>query len=340
MPRLSIVVPIYYNEPNIPDTVPQLLALAPRLPGMDLELVFVDDGSGDRSLELLLEAQRRHPDVINVVKLTRNFGSMAAIQAGLSVATGDCVGMIAADLQDPPELFLDMVRAWQEGSKAVFAVRADREESASQKFFSNSYYALMRKFALPNYPAGGFDFFLIDRQVVGDLRRVQEKNTNLMSLIFWLGYRPVLVPYVRRRREKGTSRWTLSKKIKLFIDSFVAFSYFPIRLLSVTGLVTALGGFGYAALITGMWLIRGIPVKGYAPIIIFIAVMSGVQMLMVGILGEYLWRTLDETRRRPAFVIDEVVAAWRDGAVGPGDGVAPFARPSAERAERPIGVGA
>jgi dolichol-phosphate mannosyltransferase len=331
MPRLSIVVPIYYNEPNIPDTVPRLLALAPQLPGYELELVFVDDGSGDRSLELLLDAQRRHPDVINVVKLTRNFGSMAAIQAGLAVATGDCVGMIAADLQDPPELFLEMVRAWEGGSKAVFAVRADREESASQKFFSNSYYALMRRFALPGYPEGGFDFFLIDRQVAEDVRRIQEKNTNLMSLIFWLGYRPVTLPYVRRSREKGVSRWTLSKKVKLFVDSFVAFSYAPIRILSMTGLVVALAGFAYAAVVFVAWAMRDIPVKGYAPIIIFVAVTSGVQMLMVGILGEYLWRTLDEARRRPAFVIDEVVAARRTPAVNGAGRPAP-AEPAAERA--------
>jgi dolichol-phosphate mannosyltransferase len=306
MPRFSIVVPIYYNEPNIPDTVPQLLALAPRLPGYELELVFVDDGSGDRSLELLREAQRAHPESVVVVKLTRNFGSMAAILAGLGVATGDCVGMIAADLQDPPELFLEMVRAWENGTKAVFAVRTDREESTGQKLFANSYYALMGRFALPDYPRGGFDFFVIDKQVVADVRRISEKNTNLMSLIFWLGYRPLMIPYVRRRRTKGVSRWTLSKKVKLFVDSFVAFSYFPIRLLSVTGLVVAVAGFIYAAIVFSAWLVKGIPVKGYAPIIIFVAVTSGVQMLMLGILGEYLWRTLDETRRRPPYVIDDV----------------------------------
>lgn len=307
--RFSIVVPIYYNELNIPDTVPQLLALAPQLPDYALELVFVDDGSGDNSLQLLREAQRAHPDVITVVKLTRNFGSMAAIQAGLAAARGDCVGMIAADLQDPPELFLDMVGAWENGSKAVFAVRTDREESAAQKFFSNSYYALIRRFALPEYPAGGFDFFVVDRQVVDDVQRIHEKNTNLMSLIFWLGYRPVLIPYVRRRRRKGKSRWTLAKKIKLFVDSFVAFSYVPIRALSLTGLVVAVAGFAYATLVVAQWLLNGIPVKGYAPIIIFVALTSGVQMLMLGVLGEYLWRALDESRRRPAFVVDEVHAA-------------------------------
>lgn len=332
MPRLSVVVPIYFNEPNVPDTVPQLLALGDALPGYELELVFVDDGSRDRSLELLLEWRDRHPDVIQVVKLSRNFGSMSAILAGLGVATGDCVGMIAADLQDPPELFVDMARHWERGAKVVLAVRADREESASQKLFANSYYALMRRFALPGYPEGGFDFFLVDRQVADQVVRISEKNTNLMSLIFWLGFSPVMIPYVRRARRKGVSRWTLSKKLKLFVDSFVAFSYAPIRMLSVLGGVIALAAFAYAGYVLVAWLARDIPVRGYAPLMILLAFTAGVQMLMLGILGEYLWRALDETRRRPAFVVDR---QWTRGAAG---GTAP-APPLIDRTPRePAGV--
>jgi dolichol-phosphate mannosyltransferase len=233
---------------------------------------------------------------------------MAAIQAGLSVAHGDCVGMITADLQDPPELFVEMLRHWERGIKAVFAVRADREESRIQTFFSKSYYALMRTFALPDYPSGGFDFFLIDRQVVQHVIQIREKNTNVMSLVFWLGFKPVAIPYVRRARQKGKSRWTLSKKVKLFIDSFVAFSYAPIRFLSAFGLFIAASAFLYAAYVVYLWFAQGIPVKGYAPIVILIALTSGIQMTMLGVLGEYLWRTLDESRRRPSFVIDEILS--------------------------------
>lgn len=308
-PVFSIVVPIYFNEENIPDTVPELLKLQQALPGYQLELVFVDDGSGDGSLAALRAFQTRYPSVITVVKLTRNFGSMAAIQAGLLHARGACTGMITADLQDPPELFVEMVRHWERGVKAIFAVRKGREEGLLQRFFANSYYALLRKFALPNYPSGGFDFFVIDRQVLQDVNAIREKNTNLMSLIFWLGFQPVVLPYVRRARQKGSSRWTITKKIKLFIDSFVAFSYVPIRLLSAIGLFTALSAFAYAAWVVYFWAVHGIPVKGYAPTVILIALTSGLQMLMLGILGEYLWRTLDETRRRPIFVIDEITPA-------------------------------
>lgn len=307
MKTFSIVVPVYYNELNLPDTVPLLLGLQDRLREYALELVFVDDGSGDRSIEILLEYQKMHPKNIKVVKLTRNFGSMAAIQAGFSVATGDCVGMIAADLQDPPELFVDMVKYWEKGVKAIFAVRDDREEPLLQKMFSNAYYAMLRRFAIRDYPKGGFDFLLVDRQIIKEVNNVCEKNTNLMALIFWLGHGHVMIPYVRRSRKKGKSRWTLSKKIKLFIDSFIAFSYVPIKFLSGLGLLFSIGSFFYAGFIFYHWLLYGIEVKGWTAMMILLTLTSGIQMMMLGLLGEYLWRTLDETRRRPAYVIDAIL---------------------------------
>lgn len=306
MQTFSIIVPVYFNEPNLSDTIPQLLALEEKLPGYRLELVFVDDGSRDRSLDVLLDFREKHPEKLKIVKLTRNFGSMAAIQAGFTIASGDCVGVIAADLQDPPELFVDMISHWEKGVKSVFAVRSDREESLLQKFFSNSYYACLRRFAIPGYPEGGFDFLLIDRQIVNEVNRIHEKNTNIMSLIFWLGHTHVMLPYVRRSRTKGKSRWTLSKKIKLFIDSFVAFSYLPIRALSVLGLAVAASAFIYGGVIFYAWTVSRIEVKGWTPLMILLAFTAGIQMTMLGVLGEYLWRTLDETRKRPHYVIDEV----------------------------------
>jgi polyisoprenyl-phosphate glycosyltransferase len=303
--RLSIVVPVYYSAPNLPDTIPQLLALRESLGDVALELVFVDDRSGDESLEMLREWQAKYPDDIQVLRLSRNFGSMAAILAGIEAATGDCIGVITADLQDPPELLVQMVGHWRHGTKVVLAVRADREDGWLQRKLANTYYALLQRYALPDYPSGGFDCFLIDRQIRTELLRIREKNTNLMSLIFWLGFSPLMIPYVRRARTKGTSRWTLSKKIKLFIDSFVAFSYAPIRFLSLLGATVALSSFAYAGFVFAAWAFRGIPVQGFASLIILLAFTAGVQMLMLGILGEYLWRTLDETRRRPAFVVDE-----------------------------------
>lgn len=303
---LSIVVPVYYNELNLPDTIPQLLSLEEKLPGYRLELVCVDDGSGDNSLALLLEFQDRFPQTIKVVKLTRNFGTMAALQAGLTVASGDCVGVIAADLQDPPELFVEMTRHWEGGVKAVFAVRSDREESFLQKSFSNLYYALVNRFAVPGYPPGGFDFFLVDRQVVEEVNKIHEKNTNLMTLIFWLGYQAVFIPYVRRKRVKGKSRWTFAKKLKLFVDTFASFSYFPIRLFSFLGIIYAVLSFSYGLVIFFSWLTFGIEVQGWVPMMLVLTFTAGLQMTLLGILGEYLWRTLDEARGRPFYVIDTV----------------------------------
>jgi dolichol-phosphate mannosyltransferase len=303
--RLTIIVPVYFNEENLPDTAPALLDLGKLLPETDIDVIFVDDGSGDQSFPVLRALQQRWPKQISVIRLSRNFGSMNAVLAGLQASTGDCVGMISADLQDPPELFAEMYQQWLKGNKSVLAVRQGREDSLSEKLFANTYYYLLRKFALKDYPEKGFDLCLLDRQIVNDITRIHEKNTSLMSLIVWLGYRPVQIPYVRRKREKGKSRWTLAKKIKLFIDAFVGFSYFPIRFVSVMGFVFAALGILYAAFQVYSKIVNGVPVPGFATTVSLIAVTSGLQMFMLGTLGEYLWRALDEARKRPPYVVDQ-----------------------------------
>ncbi|WP_308722774.1 glycosyltransferase family 2 protein [Paenibacillus polysaccharolyticus] len=302
--KFSIVVPIYYNELNIPFTIPRLQKLQNLMPECDLEFVFVDDGSKDKSLELLLEA-RQQDSRIKVVKLSRNFGSMSAIQAGLKYATGECVGVIAADLQDPPEMFREMLDHWKTGKKIVLGTRADREESFSQKLFSNTYYYFLEKLALKDYPKGGFDFLLIDRQVVQEILHIEEKNTNVMSLIFWLGHDQAQIPYIRQERKLGKSRWTLAKKIKLFVDSFVSFSYAPIRFMSLIGFSTAILSILYGVFVVISTLFGIIELQGWTTIIALITFLLGIIMVMLGIIGEYLWRILDESRKRPSYVIDE-----------------------------------
>jgi dolichol-phosphate mannosyltransferase len=304
--RLTIVVPVYFNEENLPDTIPALLQLVEQMSDIVVDLVFVDDGSGDNSFAVLRAFQQKWPQIITTVRLSRNFGSMNAILAGLQVAEGDCVAMVAADLQDPPELLVQMHQSWLRGNKVVLAVRAGREEKFRDRLFASMYYWLLRRFALKNFPKGGFDLWLLDRQVVEEIKKINEKNTHLSSLIVWLGHQPAQIPYVRRRRAKGKSRWTMAKKIKLFIDSFVAFSYFPVRLVSVTGFVFAFLSFLYAAweVVCRLWFKT--PVPGFASIVILITFTSGLQMIMLGTLGEYLWRALDEMRKRPPYVIDAV----------------------------------
>lgn len=306
-PRLSLVVPVYFNELNLPTTVPALAAVARSIVGEAFELIFVDDGSGDRSLAVLRNLQTAHDYRLRIVKLTRNFGSMAAIHAGLAASRGTAVGMISADLQDPPELFLEMHAKLTGGVKCVFAVRADREDDLTTSWTARAHYALLRRFALPGYPAGGFDFFLIDRQVVDAYVRIGEKNTHVMNLLFWLGFPAVWVPYTRRARRVGRSRWTLAKKLKLFTDSFVAFSFAPIRAVSVTGFAVAALALAYGTFQIYLRLFSGTPVQGFTTIVTLIALTSGMQMMMLGVLGEYLWRALDAARSRPSFVVDEII---------------------------------
>ncbi len=304
--RISIILPVYYNEMNIADTVESLMLLPPQRPDLDFEFMFVDDGSGDSSYALLQEFQKQYPEHIRLVKLTRNFGSMAAIQAGFSQCTGDYAGFIAADLQDPPELFLDMLKHLEQGSKVCMATRSDRGDPFLQSKLANAFYYLLRKFALKDYPAGGFDFLLVKREVVDSINRIGEKNANVMNLIFWMGYPCTLIPYVRRARTKGKSRWTFGKRFKLFVDSFVGYSYFPIRFISISGIIFAFSSFAYLIFVLANRFFGNIPVRGFTTIMVFVAFVSGTQMLMLGILGEYLWRSLDESRKRPPFIIDEI----------------------------------
>lgn len=309
-PRLvSIVIPVYYNEANIPVTWRALAEALAGLPSsVDWELVFVDDGSGDASWERLLEVQQADPARVRALKLTRNFGQVAAIQAGLRHAAGDCCVVMSADLQDPPELIVEMVRLWDGGErKIVLATRAGREDGWLERLGSRIFYRMMRRYALPNMPDGGFDFFLVDRAVVDLINEADEKNAFLQGQVLWTGYEPALIPYTRRRREIGRSRWTLSRKLKYLADGFVSYTETPVRMITVVGLVVSMLSFAYALLIFVLKLVWRIPVEGWAPIMITILMLGGIQLVMLGVIGEYLWRNSHESRRRPGFVVETAV---------------------------------
>ncbi len=204
-------------------------------PDMDMEIVFVDDGSGDNSYEVSLKIAAQNQNVI-AVRLSRNFGSFVACLAGLTKATGDSVVIISADLQDPPALISEMFIKWKEGSEVVMAVRSRREDNFIKVFFANMYYRIFRLLTSMDMPEMGFDFVLIDRKIVEVLINMQEKNTTLMGLILWTGFRRTEIPYTRVDRKFGKSRWTLAKKIDYFLGSIMAFSKFPVRFFSLMGL--------------------------------------------------------------------------------------------------------
>lgn len=308
----SIVIPVYQNEANLDDTIPKLLHLKDSLPDYNLELVFVDDGSTDNSYNILSKYFELHQDIIKVIKLTKNFGQIYAIYCGLGKARGDCAGIISADLQDPHELFIEMIRKWENGTKLVIAEREKREENARQTFISNRYWRMIRKYAIKNYPVGGFDFCLIDRNVISNINKINEKNSNVFALMFSLGYPYEIINYTRKKRSQGKSQWTLSKKIKLFIDMFVAFSYVPIRTISIMGLIISLLSFGYALYIVFITLAHRNPYTGWSTIVVLLSLFSGLILLTLGVVGEYLWRILDEVRKRPNYVIDKILESTKD----------------------------
>lgn len=308
MPKISIIIPCYYNEENIPVTTAELLKNEALFPAdVSFEYVLVDDGSKDNTLQKLHDFRNSQPEgKVKIIKLAGNVGSYNAIVAGMKYATGDCNVMIAADLQDPPELMVRMYEHWQKGIKFVVGNRQDREESFIQKSFSNLYHTLMRKHALKNIPPGGFDFVLFDKKLCQLAVQINEKNTNSIYLLAWMNFEMVCIPYVRRKREIGTSRWTLRKKIKLFIDSFVSFSFVPIRAIISAGLLFGMIGIIYGLVIVYNSLIGNIPVQGWSSTMIVVLFVGSFQMIAIGILGEYVWRTLDASRNRPIFIEDEV----------------------------------
>lgn len=308
MTLISFVVPVYHNARSLADLLEEFRAVAARNPADDFEFVFVDDGSRDNSFHVLEDLATREPRM-KVAKLSRNFGSNPAIMAGLSLAKGDAVAAIAADLQDPPALLHDMIASWRDGQKVVIAARRGRGDPFPTSLLSSIFYRLFRRFAIKNMPAQGFDFFLIDKQVCKLVVDIQENNTYLMGLILWLGFEPKVIHYNRVKREQryGQSMWTLGKKAKYFVDSFVAFSHFPIRISSALGVLFSLLGLIYALWVIYARLVLGIAPEGWASLIVVVLIAAGVQMLILGVIGEYMWRNLDETRRRPRFIIEQVI---------------------------------
>lgn len=309
MKKISIIVPVYYNQDNLlplyADLKEKVFDKLKENTNTEYELIMVDDGSKDNSYKVMQDLAKIDSN-IKIIHLSRNYGEHAAILAGLSQCTGDCAVRKAADLQEPSEMILDMMKKYDEGYKVVLATRADREEPIVQKAFSNLYAFLMRKLALHNMPKGGFDSFLIDRQVIDFLVKMQESNTSLMSQILWAGFETATVPYVRKKREIGKSRWTLSKKIKLVYDSLISFSYFPIKMITNVGFFSFFISVMLLLIIIYKKFVGKIDVEGYTSLIMVMLMAFGIIMLSIGILGEYLWRTYDAARKRPPYIIEKV----------------------------------
>ena len=287
MEKLSIVIPVYYNEESLHPLYEDIKEKVLSKLDCDYEIVMVDDGSKDSSYEKMKEI-RDLDSKVKLVKLSRNFGEHAATLAGIAECSGTVAVRKAADLQEPSEMILDMYERYKLGHKVVLAVRADREEGLLSKAFSGIYCGIMKRFALPNMPKGGFDTFMISRQVIDTIVLIGEKNAPLTEEILWSGFASDKVYYVRKKRELGTSRWTLSKKIKLALDSLLAFSYMPIRLISTIGGIAFLSSLIWAIVILVRGILGKITVEGWTTVMIINLMSFGIVMLTLGILGEYI----------------------------------------------------
>ena len=302
----TVVLPVYFNE-DVLETVMEDISrevLEP-LGHLASEVIFVDDGSSDGSLNVLLGLQHRQPSRVKVIALTRNFGQVNAIEAGLRHARGQVVVVMSADGQDPPSLIPKMLEAHREGHEVVICAREGREESWYRRITSRFFYSLIRRLSFPTMPPGGFDCVSVSRKALRQLLRLHEAHSFFQGRILWMGFEPFLIPY-QRQGTGGCSRWTFAKKLTYLIDGVLSYSYLPLRAISLTGILIALLGFSYALFILIMKLLGDVPIEGWAPIMIVVLSLSGIQMLMIGVLGEYLWRTLAQARGRPPYIIDRI----------------------------------
>jgi len=306
---LSIITPAFNEEENLPQLHGRLHAVLDPL-GIEWEWVVVDDHSTDGTWKLLQTLAEDDHRLV-AIRFSRNFGSHQAMSCAMQHAAGQSAVIMAADLQDPPETLPLLMEHWRAGNAVVWAVRQEREgASLSTRLFAGMYYWLMKHLGLPDMPAQGADFLLMDRKVIDAYNNIGEKNTSLLATILWMGFQQTSVEYVKRARHAGNTKWTLAKKLKLLVDSVVSFSYAPIRAMSYAGLAMAALGFAYAAsVIVGRafgWIVAG---TGFAALITVLLVGQGMILTTLGILGEYLWRTFDEARGRPRYIVADYISS-------------------------------
>ena len=304
MSKISIVVPVYYNSDTLDMLYEDMKEKILPVIG-DYEIVFVDDGSGENSWEIMNNIKAKDPNVV-CVRLSRNFGEHAALLAGLSVCTGDCAVTKQADLQEESKIILDMYESWKKGNKVVLAVREDRDENPVKVFFANMYYAIVRKTINKNMPKGGCDCYLVDRQVIEVLELLDEKNSSLTLQVLWAGFKTDKIYFHRKDREVGKSRWTFSKKFKLVLDSMMSFSFFPIKCMTWVGIIFDILALALLIEVIVEKFTVGTPIAGWSSLMCVVLISSGLILTALGVLGEYLWRTLDASRTRPPFIIDEI----------------------------------
>ncbi len=311
---LSLLVPVFNEEEAIPhfmDVVSRVMAEL----GMSWEVLFVNDGSNDNTLDVLRALQSRHSE-IRVIDFSRNFGKEAALTAGLDFSRGRAVIPIDVDLQDPPEVIGEMVGKWREGYDMVFAVRSRRDSDSHMKSASaRLFYRFYNWMSQVEIPRDVGDFRLLDRRVVDAIRSLPERNRFMKGLFAWPGFRQAVVSYERQPRSRGNTKFNYWKLWNFAIDGMTSFSTLPLRVWSYVGGLVALVSFLYAIFLIGRTLIYGTDVPGYASLMVVVLFLGGLQLLTLGIIGEYLGRTYEEVKGRPIYIVRETDGLDRDATV-------------------------
>jgi len=301
---LSIIAPMYNEEANIDCFFETLIPVLIHL-GLEYEIICVNDGSKDRTLEKLLTHHQNNPQ-IKIINFSRNFGKEIALTAGLHHSGGQAIIPIDTDLQDPPELIEKMVDKWREGYDVVYAVRKQRlGESSFKRLTANVFYRFINFISDTPIPKDTGDFRLFDRRVVKELNRIPERTRFMKGLFAWVGFKQVGIEYDRQPRHLGKTKWNYWKLWNFALDGITLFSTFPLRLWSYIGIIISLLSFGYASFLVLRTLIHGKDVPGYASIMVAVLFLGGLQLISLGVIGEYLGRVYAETKRRPLYIINE-----------------------------------
>lgn len=299
---ISVVTPFFNEEHNVVPFYEAVRSVTDQLSDLEWEFLFVNDGSTDPTAERLL-ALREKDSRVRILLLSRNFGSYPAIRAGLDYSRGDACIMISSDLQDSPELFKGFIAHWREGYDVVWAVRAGRDDPWAKKFLAQLFYRLIRTLALSDLPVDGMDYGLFDRKVINALLRIPDINNIPFLTIYWMGFRQARIPYRRGPRTRGIGKWPLGKRIKSALDVITSFSCLPLRFASCVGLAISLLSLLGAVTIVFNKLVLGVGTWGWPSLMVSILFLGGIQLVVLGVMGEYLWRIGNQARGQPPYVV-------------------------------------
>jgi len=303
-PEISVVIPIFNEEENIPVLYSRLTA-ALKGTGMEAEIIFVDDGSRDDSLKRLYSVRDEDPTV-TIVELSRNFGHQVAISAGLDHARGKAVMVMDADLQDPPEVLPQFIKKWQEGHDVVYAIRKNRKEGWVKRLAYSAFYHLLHRTANIEIPLDAGDFCIMDRKVVNLLMVMPERNRFVRGIRSWVGLDQVGLTYERQARQAGRSRYTFLRLVYLALDGLISFSYLPLRVIAILGALISLFSLLMAIFYAGEKLLVGLNPPGFATLTVAIFFFAGVQLVTMGVIGEYVGRIFEEVKQRPLYIVRRV----------------------------------